>query len=566
MKLSQGINILRGKKPNKNISKKILLANTSDKLLDLKVQGKATAVSNDPIYSTSEFGMDIPFNPDIRFRNIYQFNPLTNINYRNDLLLLAENDEIKDVVDIVANEVAIMDSDINKYPVFPYIDLTKVEGDKIEVAKAIDEYINTIFFPVIWQTYNFADDGLINVIKEFLITGKLCYEIIYDNLKTPNDIIGLQPIDPATIQKYKIEGFIFYVQKPMYGDAHERILHENQVILIEWNEYDFGYVSYVDNLRRSFNIMRSMMSSKILWFAAKSQIRMHIKLAFGDITRTEAINRLTTAKNQYTNQFYFNEDLGTVLFNGQPNNNAYREFFTAETNGSGHPEIEEVNANGTDLSEVDSLQYWEKLFYRKSKVPYDRIDPASTDTWGFADVSNLRKIEINFAKFINKIRKFLNPLFLKPIIIQLTLKEVEIGVDLSLLSNIVMKWIAFNQYESMAELELMSKRMELANNMAAFGEAEDVNGAMRKLLPIQWIIRSQLGLTEEQLKSIEVMRKYENVMLGFNPDGTQPNEESKEGESTESEESTEKSNEEDDTTDGDIETASSIRAEDNKEF
>jgi hypothetical protein len=525
MKLSQGINILKGRKPDKTISKKILLANTSDKLIDLKVQGKAMAVSNDPVYSTSDFGMDIPFNPDIRFRNIYQFNPLTNINYRNDLLLLAENDEIKDVVEIVANEVCIMDSDINKYPVFPYINLTEIEEDKLETATAIDEYINTIFYPVLWQAYNFADEGLIETIKEFLITGKLCYEIIYDNIKSPHDIIGIQPIDPATIQKFKIDGYIFYVQKPMYGDAHERVLHENQVILVEWNKYDFGYISYVDNLRRSFNIMRSMMSSKILWFAAKSQIRMHIKFAFGDIARTEAIQKMTQAKNQYTNQFFFNEDLGTVSFNGQPNNNAYREFFTAETASSGSPEIEEVNANGTDLSETDSLTYWEKLFYRKTKIPYDRIDPASTDTWGFADVNSLRKIEVNFAKFINKIRKFMNPLFLKPIIIQLTLKEVEIGVDLSLLSSIIMKWIAFNQYESMAELELLAKKMELATSMSQFGEAEDVNGIVRKVLPLSWIVRSQLGLTEEQLKAMERMRRMENVWLGFSPEGTKPEDE-----------------------------------------
>jgi hypothetical protein len=530
MKLSQGLNILRGRNPDKNISKKILLANTSDKLIDLKVQGKAHAVSNDPIYASSDMGMNIPFNPDIRFRNIYQFNPLTNINYRNDLLLLAENDEIKDVVEIVSNEVAIMDSDINKFPVFPYINITEVEADKVKIAKAIDEYINTIFYPLLWQAYSFSDEGMIEVIKEFLITGKLCYEIIYDNIEHPKDIIGVQPIDPATIQKYKIDGYIFYVQKPMYGDAHERILHENQVILIEWNKYDFGYVSYVDNLRRSFNIMRSMMSSKILWFAAKSQVRMHIKLAFGDIARTEAIQKLTEAKNQYTNQFYFNEDLGTVTFNGQPNNNAYREFFTAETAASGHPEIEEINENGADLSETESLSYWEKLFYRKTKIPYDRIDPASTDTWGFTDVNSLRKIEINFSKFINKIRKFLNPLFLKPIIIQLTLKEVEIGVDLSLLSNIVMKWIAFNQYESMAELELMSKKMELATNMSAFGEAEDVNGVMRKVMPISWIIRSQLGLSEEQIKSMDRMREMEYVMLGFQKNGTQPEEKEEESE------------------------------------
>lgn len=534
MKFSAGINIIGKRDIEKSISKKILLANTSDKALDKKAQIKAKGASSDPVYFTN--GTDsMTFNPDIRYRNTYAFSPLTTINYRNDLLLFAENNEVKKAVGIMANETVVMDTEVNKYPVFPKLNFTEIEEDKQNVAKAIDEYLNKIFFPKLYQFYGFKDDGIIDMIKEFIVTGKLAYEIIYDSLKNPKEIIGILPIDPSSLQKFKEGDYVYYVQRALTdNNGKQRVLNENQVILIEWNKYDYGYVSYVDKLRMSFNIMRSMQTSKILWFAAKSQVRMHIKLAMGDVDRQEAIQKLTESKNQYINQFSFGED-GTVNFNNQPNNSGYREFFTAETSASGTPEIEEINSNGPDLTEVDSLQYWEKLFWKDTEIPYDRIDPNSSDSWGFTDVNSLRKIEVNFSKLINTIRKMLNPIFMKPIVIQLTLQEVEIGVDLSLLDSIKMEWIAYNEYDKLAEIEVMQKKVDLATSIAGFGEQEDVNGVTRKLMPIGWISRNYLGFSEEQLKSMEIARKQENVMLGFEPDTTKPETEGEEN--TEDEES-----------------------------
>ena len=525
MKLSTGINILSANNVAKKISKKIMLANTNDRVINEEAQKKAQSISSNPIYFQNVSQLP-QFNPDIRFRYNFEYSPLTGINYRNDLLLFAENNEIKKAVKIVANEMVILESDQNRYPVSPEINMTQIETYKVEVAQNIQDYLDKIFFPMLYQWYNFKEDGLIEIAREFLTTGKICYEIIYDSLTNPNNIIGVQPIDPSTIQKVKQNGQIYYVQRPITGEnagvsAKERILHENQVILCEWNEYDFGYISYVDGLRRPFNIMRSMQPSKVLWFAAKSQVRMHIKLALGDISREEALQRLEEAKEEYITQFRF-EDNGQVTFNEQPNNIGYREIFTGETAGSGQPEIEEINTQGPDLTETDSLNYWNKLFWQETEIPYDRIDPYSSETRGFADVNNLRKIEVNFGKFINSIRKMLNPLFLKPIIIQLTLKEVEIGVDLNLLDSIKMRWIAFNQYEMMAELEVLNKRVELAQNIANFGEYTDVNDKQRKPIPLRWIVHNFLGFTKEQLDSMESERIKENLMLGFNADGSVP--------------------------------------------
>ena len=85
-----------------------------------------------------------------------------------------------------------------------------------------------------------------------------------------------------------------------------------------------------------------------------------------------------------------------------------------------------------------------------------------------------------------------------------------------------MRWIAFNQYEMMAELEVLNKRVELAQNIANFGEYTDVNDKQRKPIPLRWIVHNFLDFTKEQLDSMESERIKENLMLGFNADGSVP--------------------------------------------
>jgi hypothetical protein len=518
MLLSTGLGSLSNRNVEKNLSKKILLANTSERISG----NKGTATPADPIYfSNSNKSM---FNPDIRYRTNYGTSPVTSIDMRNNLLLFSENSEVKKAIRIIRNEMIITNLKSHKYPVFPTINLTTIQEEKQETAEAIQKYLDDVFFPKIWMMLGFKKGGLKEKVTEFLQVGKLAWEIVYDCLTNPTEIVNIIPIDPATLQKFVQNDRIFYVQKA-FMDTGERILHDNQVILIEYNKYEFGYISYADQLRRPFNIMRSMMTSKILWFAVKSQVRMHIKLNMGDIPRAEAIQKLVQTKNDYSNNFSFDDSSGQVMFNNESDTTGYHEFFTAETAGSGTPEIEEISSTGPDLTEMDSLDFWEKYYWKLTDIPMDRIDANSSETWSFTDVTAVKKTEINFAKLIEDNREIFSDVILKPIIIQLTLMEAEIGGDLSLLDAIRIQWLAFNQYEKLAELEVVGKQIEIATNLANFGESEDVNGVTRKMIPLSWIVANYMDFTQEQLNSMNLQREKDNIILGFQANGTPKDEE-----------------------------------------
>ena len=82
-----------------------------------------------------------------------------------------------------------------------------------------------------------------------------------------------------------------------------------------------------------------------------------------------------------------------------------------------------------------------------------------------------------------------------------------------------MKWIAFNQYEKLAELEVLNKKVEISSNITQFGTVMGPDGTERHMLPVSWVMKNFLDFTEDQLKSIEEERIRENRKLGFKDDG-----------------------------------------------
>jgi hypothetical protein len=85
-----------------------------------------------------------------------------------------------------------------------------------------------------------------------------------------------------------------------------------------------------------------------------------------------------------------------------------------------------------------------------------------------------------------------------------------------------MEYVSFNQYQKLAELEVLSKKLEIASVISAFGEQETASGSVLKSVPLSWIITNYLDWTPEQLDSMSIERKKEYKRLGFNEDGSNP--------------------------------------------
>lgn len=496
-----------------HVSNKLLNASRLGLYLDKKAIDKKVGESDDIRVenAANEYGLLANYiaNIDIRYSkfNRETYNMFDELRKRNFLIQFSKNPEIEDIVDTLTEEVIVKDPN-EKFVASPiFNDLALRDTVKKEVIDYINDYLVRAY-PRIYKMLNFKKDGAEKKLKEFLIEGRKAWEIIYDNLEKPKTIIGILPIDPLTLTPtWDEQGQLWYIQEPKFGlSAEKRLLHDSQIIYLEWDD-EYGRMSYVERLIRPFNIFRVMERSKIFWYVTRSQARTHFKIPTSGKGRIKAAQILASAMERYSDDIEFMDTTGELYMNGQPQVMANREFWMAETD-SGTPTIENVDAGGIDLSETQSLGYFENRLYKHSKLPLDRMDPTSSEAWNL-DPTSQKRTEIKFNNFINRIRTKFGDVLLKPLLIQLALERPDLIEDDQILDEITLDWVKNNVFEELAQYDIDQKRVEHIKSMQEAFQTEDPDGRVENYFPRSYLIKKYFKLTPDEIKEIDTMRKEE---------------------------------------------------------
>lgn len=117
---------------------------------------------------------------------------------RDALRKLALQPELEDILDKFSNEAIVYDNALT-YFAEPFIEDQELHVLNKESRKKIVNVMNDSFrrfYKMFNWKYKAWDD-----FKRFLIEGILSWEIVYDRLDKPTQIIGFVPLDPATLTK-----------------------------------------------------------------------------------------------------------------------------------------------------------------------------------------------------------------------------------------------------------------------------------------------------------------------------------------------------------------------------
>lgn len=504
---------LRLRRQSSGISGLLKGMSSFGQVYDKKVLAKKTAESDDPRLEGSEYQLLSNYvnSIDVRYSkyNKYAYNQMTEIRKRNFLIEMSLEPEIEDILDTLCNEVIVKAPD-KKYVVKPIFDSIDIVDLKKEVEEQINDEIAT-WFPKLYRMIGFPGRGAKTAFKNWLIWGKIAWEIVYDSLEHPTKIIGIIPIDAITLTEVYDNGQKYYVQEPKFGiNCQQRVLHDSQVIYIQWDE-DYGRISYVERLIRYFNIYRIMERTKILWFITHSQARTHFTIPTAGKGRAKAAQTLASAMNRYSDEITFDDSTGQLFVNGQATWTCAKEFWTAETD-SGQPHIEDVSADGIDLSETGSVSFYENRLYKISKIPIDRFDPSSSEAWNL-DPTSQRRAEIKFSTFVNDLRDRFGISLQKPLHIHLCLKMPALLEDDEILSSVILQYEHVNVFEEMANMDIMDRKVEFIQKMQDSLVVTDAAGREHKYFPRKYLVKEYLGLSDEELKTIEKMKKEEDAYL-----------------------------------------------------
>ena len=464
---------------------------------------------------------------------------------RDILRKMAMQPELEDILDIMSNESIVYDDD-ESYICTPFLDTGLIqdlnEKSAEEIRNAMDVAFYKIYLLLEWK--KFAWDEY----KRYLIDGVIAYEIVYDNLENPKSIIGIVDIDPATLTKKVKDGITYWIQ--FEGKmGFERQLLDSQVIYIKYEDSGVSTrQSYLERLIRPFNLYRIVEQAQVIWTVTQASFKTMFTIPVGAQNRTKGMQTLANTMNRYKEDINFNVETGELKVNGKMNMPFNKEYWLPE-NENGRPSIETLVDNGPMLNDSDQIKYFESKLWKMSKIPQNRFDKDSQTTWFGNDPTQALRDEINFSRFVIRLRNTFAEILLKPLRIQLTLSVPDIKNDKRIRDSISRRWNSYNLFEEMMNIEVMTKRIEFIGTMKDSLSTTDAEGNEEPFFSLKFLVMKYLKMSDADLELNEKMKLEEKLAKA---EGGEQEEEGAGDEETESEDTGEDTGGEESEGGGDI--------------
>lgn len=420
---------------------------------------------------------------------------------------MAMQPELEDILDKMCNESVVYD-DEEAYICQPFLDKGLLHDLNEQHSEEIDKIIQTSFYKL-YLLLEWKEKAW-DIYRKYLIDGVLCYEIVYDNLEHPKSIINIVELDPVTLTKEVDNMTIYWTQfKGVHG--RERKLLDSQVIYIKYEDSGVSTrQSYLERLIRPFNLYRIVEQAQVIWTVTQSSFKTLFTIPVGQMNRAKGMQTLASAMNRYKEDINFNVDTGELMVNGKPNLPFNKEYWLPE-NENGKPQIETLVDNGPQLNDSDQIKYFENKLQKMSKIPINRFDREAQSTWFGTDPTQALREEIDFARFIIRLRNTFAIVMLKPLRIQLALTYPDIKNDKRILNSVSLRWNSYNLFEEMMNIEVMSKRIEFISTMKDSLVETDAEGNDIPFFSIKFLIQKYLKMSEADLDLNEKLKLEEKL-------------------------------------------------------
>ena len=424
---------------------------------------------------------------------------------REALRKLAVQPELEDILDTMTNESIVYDSDYT-YFCEPFIEAQELKSLKAsvrdEIQESMSKHFRTFYKMLDWKYHAW------DLFKRWLVEGILSWEIVWDSLENPKKIIGLVPLDPATLTKKFNNNKWYWVQyKGMQGK--ERTLLDSQVIYIAYQETNsIDRTSYLERLIRPFNIYRIIEQAQLIWTITNASYKMKFTIPVKGMNKAMGSQTLNAAMARYREDIKFQQDTGELLINGQSNMPFNKEYWMPESD-SGSPEIETLGGDGPELADNDQLKFFKNQLYKISKIPLSRFDQESGETWFGTDATSVARTEIDFGRFVTRLRNIFSQIMIKPLQLQLAVENPIFRDNREILESISLQYNSYNLFEEMLDLELMLKRVDFIQTMKDSMIDEDVEGNTIKFFSSKFLVQKYLKLSPQDLDLNAKLKKEE---------------------------------------------------------
>jgi len=396
------------------------------------------------------------------------------ISKRERLRDIASNGEIEFVLETITDDAIVYDND-NRFCYandligeMQYVGSNKTQRLEFQ-QKVLDKYQDN--FQKIYSRWGF-DQGISawQYFYQWLIEGHLAFEIIYDDINRPTEIIGFKELDPATLypeMKKDINGNL-YLQWAQRDPTtkQNRTLSDSQIIYLSYsNSMRTKRVSFAERLIRSFNMLRIIEHSKVIWHTMHAPIRLVTTVPIGTKSMQKAKEDVREFTNTLKEDIYFDGDSGELKVDGKPNILFYKNYVVPVNDQNQQVKIEPLEYTGPNLSGSEMLKYFHEKLKQDSKIPGSRF--AEGGGAFTMNTEGISREEIRYNKFIQRLRSAFKELITKPLYLQMCLDIKELKSDPRFSNAIGLNWYNDNVFEEIKTQDLINKRLATVNALKA---------------------------------------------------------------------------------------------------
>jgi hypothetical protein len=257
-------------------------------------------------------------------------------------------------------------------------------------------------------------------------------------------------------------------------------------------------LSYLNKAIKSLNQLRWMEDSIVIYSMARAPERRLFYIDVGNLPKAKAEQYLRDTMARYRTKVTYDQSTGEIRDN-KKYMSMLEDYWLPRREGGRGTEVSTL-PGGQNLGELSDLKYFQDKLYRSLNLPLSRMTEGAGMTIGKSD--NIMRDEVNFSKFVGRMRKKFAGIFVDLLKTQLVLKGVVTPKEYdSMKEHITYDFVYDNHFAELREGEMLMQRMNVASMCEPY---------LGKYFSVYQVRHNVLGYTDSEIQgtgSSDCLRK-----------------------------------------------------------
>jgi len=369
--------------------------------------------------------------------------------------------------------------------------------------------------------------------RKWYVDGRIYFHKVVDSKRPKAGIIDIRNVDPIKIKKVrniekerdpktkverikKVEEFYLFNDKGFdksgSGEGNTVKIAPEAVTYTTSGLLDYTknvVVGYLHKSLKTANQLSMIEDALVIYRISRAPERRIFYIDVGNLPKAKAEQYLADVMNRYRNKLVYNAQTGE-LKDDRKHMSMLEDFWLPRREGNRGTEIQTL-PGGSNLSEIDDIEYFKKKLYRSLNVPISRME--SENGFNMGRSSEITRDELKFNKFTNRLQKKFARVFVDVLRTQLLLKEIVTGEEFDQVKDFLQfDFATDNHFTELKDAEILRERLDTLNQ---------VNDYVGKYFSKEYVRKYILRQTEEDINLIDKQIETEKETGGDEGDNDQ---------------------------------------------